>query len=443
MNIIARPIYRKVWLLAALLIGTLAIAACDSSTDPSDEVIHVTAITVTTEGNIDTITEFEGSLQMLATVLPADATDEAVVWSVINETGLATISSSGLLTAEANGTVTVKAVSVSTEAIHGTKVITLSNQIEANMDAKLTDIQVDGQSVLDFNPHVLNYVHVVSDGLAQTPTVTATKFADTATVVIEDAIDVTSSDELDRTTRIIVTTVNLEETIYQVIFESQIAPVDLKSAGEFVILAQTGISTSPLSSVVGDIGVSPSAATYLTGFSLTMDSSGAFSNSDQVVGKVYASDYTSPTPIRLTTAIADMTLAYADAAGRDAHYTELYSGDLSGKTLTAGVFKFGNSVLINTELTLSGSATDVWIFQISGNLTMAANVNIILAGGADAKNIIWQVADTVSIGSGAHFEGTILAKTNISMETNASINGRLYAQTAVTLDETTVTKSND
>lgn len=188
------------------------------------------------------------------------------------------------------------------------------------------------------------------------------------------------------------------------------------------------------------MGISPAAATYITGFSLTIDSTGLFSGSSQVTGKIYSSDYVSPTPTNLTTAIADMETAYTDASGRAANYNELYSGDLSGKTLTPGVYNFANSVLINTDLTLTGGANDIWIFQISGLLSQAASTSIRLTGGALAKNIIWQVADTVSIGTNAHFEGIILAKTNISVGTDASINGQLYAQTAVTLNANIIVK---
>jgi hypothetical protein len=325
----------------------------------------------------------------------------------------------------------------------GTTAVTTTSEGTIDVNATLTDLTVDGTTVLGFDPSVTSYVHTFASGLTATPTVMATKYEASSTVVITDAEDITSSDILDRTTTIVVTTTDEMVKTYYVVFEPKTAPVDLGTAGDYVILAETGISTSTTSAVTGDIGVSPSAATYLTGFSLTMHSSGEYATSDQVIGRVYASDYTAPTPDKLTTAIADMMTAYTDAAGRAANYTELYSGDLSGRTLTSGVFKFGSSVLINTDLTLTGSATDVWIFQIAGNLTMASNVNIILAGGADANNIIWQVADTVAIGSGAHFEGTILAMTNISMGTNSSINGMLYAQTAVTLDATTVTKSRD
>ncbi|MDA3932430.1 MAG: ice-binding family protein, partial [Tenericutes bacterium] len=310
-----------------------------------------------------------------------------------------------------------------------------------NMDATLTDLSVNGTTVLGFNATKLSYVLVLSSEEDLTPVITTIKYETSSSVVIVDPIDVSSNLESERTATITVTTDDeLTTLVYMIIFETVIDPVDLGTADDFVILAQTGISSETSSAVTGDIGVSPSAATYITGFSLILDSAGTFSTSSQVVGQVYASDYTSPTPSVLTTAISDMQTAYIDAAGRVANYNNLFSGDLSGQTLTTGVYNFGSGVLINGNLTLTGSSTDVWIFQISGTLTQAAGIDIILSGGALAENIIWQVADTVSIGTGAHFEGTILAMTNISFGTNSSINGSLYAQTAVTLDASTVTK---
>ena len=95
--------------------------------------------------------------------------------------------------------------------------------------------------------------------------------------------------------------------------------------------------------------------------------------------------------------------------------------------------------MISTNVTLSGGPNDVWIFQIAGTLREANGVRVILRGGAQAKNIIWQVAGVVSIGTTARFKGTILAKRNITLNTGAIITGRLLAQTAVTLKKDTVT----
>jgi len=216
------------------------------------------------------------------------------------------------------------------------------------------------------------------------------------------------------------------------------APVNLGTAGDYAILAETGISTVPNSVITGDIAVSPIAASAITGFTLTQDATNEFSTSTQITGKAYAADYASPTPSKLTTAVGDMGTAYTDAAGRAVDFTELYTGDLSGQTLTPGVYKWGTGVLINTDVTLTGGPNDVFIFQIAKGITQAANTRITLAGGLQAKNIFWQSCETVAIGTGAHFEGIVMGGTNITLGSNASVNGRLLAQTAVTLIMSTV-----
>ena len=124
-------------------------------------------------------------------------------------------------------------------------------------------------------------------------------------------------------------------------------PVNLGTAGNFVILAKTGISTTGTTHVTGDIGISPAAASFITGFSLILPTSSAFSTSTLVTGKVYAPGYADPTPANLTTAVLNMQTAYTDAAGRTLpDYTELYTGDVSGKTLTPGLYKWGTGVLL-------------------------------------------------------------------------------------------------
>lgn len=219
-------------------------------------------------------------------------------------------------------------------------------------------------------------------------------------------------------------------------------PVNLGTAGNYVILAKSGISTVPASAVTGDIGVSPIAAAAITGFSLTLDSAtGTFATSTQVIGKVYAADYTLPTPSNLGTAVSDMETAYTDAAGRvTPDFTELYSGDISGKTLVPGLYKWGTGVLISTDVTLNGGPDDVWIFQIGGGITQASGTRVLLAGGALPKNIFWQSADGVALDTTAHMEGIILCKTAITLATGATVNGRLLAQTDVNLDTGTVTQ---
>ena len=218
-------------------------------------------------------------------------------------------------------------------------------------------------------------------------------------------------------------------------------PVNLGTAGNFVILAKSGISTTGTSSITGDIGVSPIDSSAITGFGLIMDSSNKFSTSSLVTGKVYAADYTTPTPATMTAAISDMETAYTDAAGRtNPTATELYAGDITGKTITPGLYKWGTGVLISAGgVTLSGGANDVWIFQIAQDLTVENGAIVTLSGGAQAKNIFWQVAGQTTLGTTANFKGIILSKTLISMNTGATLNGRALAQTAVTLDANAVT----
>jgi hypothetical protein len=222
-----------------------------------------------------------------------------------------------------------------------------------------------------------------------------------------------------------------------------IDPTDAGSAGNYVILAKTGVSNVPGSAITGNVGVSPVAQSYITGFSLVNDSSNVFATSSQVVGggKVYAADNAVPTPSNMTTAIGSMETAYVDAAGRtNPDYNELAAGLIGGLTLAPGLYKWSSSVSIPTDVTLSGGSNDVWIFQIAGNLLMSSAMNVTLAGGAQARNIYWQVAGQVTLGTTTHFQGIILAKTAVNLQTGAVMVGQIFSQTAVSLDHSTLTK---
>jgi len=210
--------------------------------------------------------------------------------------------------------------------------------------------------------------------------------------------------------------------------------VNLGIAGEFVILSKTGITDVYKSSVTGDIGTSP-----ITGAAITLAC-------DEVTGTIFTVNAAGPAcrvtnASRLTTAVGNMQTAYTDAAGRsNPNFLNLGAGNIGGKTLKAGLYKFTTAVIVPTDITISGSSTDVWIFQIAGTLKMSNAVRITLTGGAQAKNIFWQTSGAVTLGTTSHFEGTILSKTGINLQTGASVNGRLLAQTSVTLQMNAVTQ---
>ena len=213
------------------------------------------------------------------------------------------------------------------------------------------------------------------------------------------------------------------------------APVNLRSAGTFTILSKTGITNVYASAIVGDVGTSP-----ITGAAMLLTCT-------EVTGKIIVVDAAGPLPCAtndattLTSAVLDMEAAYLDAEGRTSpDFTELGAGEIGGMTLAPGLYKWGTSVSISTDVTLTGGPNDVWIFQIAGTLNQANGKRVTLAGGAQAKNIFWQVADSVTIGTTAHLEGVVLGKALIAVNTGASANSRLLAQTAVTLQMNAITQ---
>jgi hypothetical protein len=178
-------------------------------------------------------------------------------------------------------------------------------------------------------------------------------------------------------------------------FSPQMIPqtaVDLGTAGDYVILAKNGMQNVGPSAITGDIAISAQAIAWysgvgieLKGFTLTMDSGGQFSTSPQITGKAYRADYGSPVPAQLITAFGDMEAAYTDAAGRtngDAARIDIggsiplvsslqgpggYLGATPATaTFTPGVYTFSDDVMIDGNVTFSGSGTDIFIIQIAG-----------------------------------------------------------------------------
>ena len=237
-------------------------------------------------------------------------------------------------------------------------------------------------------------------------------------------------------TRLLMTSVIMATAMTGFAMARTASPVNLKSAGNFVILSKSGITNVPASQVTGNVGTSPISGTALL---LTCT---------EVTGTIYTVDAAGPLPCRvtdarrLTSAIRDMETAYTDAAGRASTVTELGAGNIGGMTLAPGVYKWSSGVTIPTDLTLSGSKNSVWIFQIAQNLDIASAVKVILTRGAQAENVFWQVGGLATLGTTSVFEGILLSKTLIAANTGAQINGRLFAQTAVTLQQNVVTQPN-
>ena len=142
----------------------------------------------------------------------------------------------------------------------------------------------------------------------------------------------------------------------------------------------------------------------------------------------------------MITATNDVKTAYLDASGRvNPDFLNLGAGAIGGLTLVPGLYKWTTGVTASEDVTISGLSTDVWIFQISGVLTIASAQKVILVG-ALAKNIFWQVAGGAVVGTGGHLEGILLSKTTGVLETGATMNGRIFTQTAVTLQKATLTQ---
>lgn len=205
------------------------------------------------------------------------------------------------------------------------------------------------------------------------------------------------------------------------------ATVVLGSAANFAVLAGATVTNTGNSHITGDLGVSPGTA--VTGFP-----------PGTVNGTIYAGDLTA------ARAIADLTTAFDDASGRTLAPVTV-AGNLGGQTLTRGLYKSTSSLAIssgNLTLDAQGDANAVFIFQIASTLTTTSGLQVILAGGAQASNIFWQVGSSATLGTNSVFKGTILAYASISLTTGATLEGRALARIGgVTLQSNTVVAPAD
>jgi hypothetical protein len=232
--------------------------------------------------------------------------------------------------------------------------------------------------------------------------------------------------------------------------------VNLGAAGNYVILAEAGVAYTPTATVtstpkiIGNIGVSPAAASTITGFALNLPAGSAYATSTLVTGAIYAPGYAPPTPSNLTTAVNDKLTAYNAAAAMATAGGGLAGGSpgtacpgvgaLGGVTLTPGVYTGTVPISIGTGTSVTLSGAGVYVIKTTQTLTQAANTQVTLTNGALPQNVFWQVAGTVSIEAGAHMEGVILSASNIAVITGATVKGRLYSATSVAMDANTVTQ---
>jgi hypothetical protein len=214
--------------------------------------------------------------------------------------------------------------------------------------------------------------------------------------------------------------------------------VYLGTAARFSILAETGISTTGSTHIVGNMGVSPIASTAITGFGL-IQKAPTYAKSTLVTGNIFAANYAAPTPANLTGEVGDMKKAYANAAGRpNPTKLNLGTGNIGGLTIKPGLYKWTSGVGIPANVTLSGGPNGIWIFQVAGTLNVSPGKKVLLAGGALDKNIFWQVAGVTTLGTSSVLHGVVLDKTGIILKTGAKLYGKALAQTAVTLDASLV-----
>jgi Ice-binding-like len=201
------------------------------------------------------------------------------------------------------------------------------------------------------------------------------------------------------------------------------ATVGLGKAASFSVLGGSTVTNTGPTTMFGDLGLAPGSS--VTG-------------APHVLGQTHIDDAVA------TEAKNALTGAYNEAASRPT--TGSAGTDLAGQTFSPGVRTASSSLLLSSgsvTLNAEGNPNAVFIFQIPTTLITGSNTTVSLINGAQACNVFWQVGSSATLGTGTHFVGTIMAAESITANTDATIHGRLLAQTAaVTLEANTITTSN-
>lgn len=189
--------------------------------------------------------------------------------------------------------------------------------------------------------------------------------------------------------------------------------ISLGGSSVLAILAGAAISNTGATNVTGDIGLSPGSS--IGGFPPGI-----------LIGTQHINDNIA------TQAKLDLTAAYNDAAGRTATDIVTLSGNIGGLTLTPGLYKSTSSLAISSgDLTFDakGNANAVFIIQIASTFTTTSGRKVILAGGASASNIFWQVGSSATFGTTSVFKGTVMVMQSITFNTGATLDGKALART--------------
>jgi hypothetical protein len=212
--------------------------------------------------------------------------------------------------------------------------------------------------------------------------------------------------------------------------------LDLGVAKSFGVMAFVSITSAPTSSIAGKVGLKPGIRSLITLNPRTEVEGGS--------SEVYAGDDVGDPQNYITMAKQDLISAYREASTRtvDKDKVEAYAGNLAGKILPAGVYHWSNGASISSDVTLEGTDTDVWIFQIDGNLDVAANTRMNLSGGAQARNVYWEVSGKTTLGSNSITQGTVMNQLTFEMKSNAQIVGRVLCKNGkVLLNQNIITAS--